>query len=278
MIISERKTNDYLTVAKFGEYSINPYIGCSHACKYCYASFMKRFTHHNEPWGEFLEVKRCDKPINLQRIDGKNVFMATVTDCYNEFEEEYRITRSILEQLVRGNCYLQIATKSKLVLRDLDLLKKMPRLSVALSVNTLDEQFRSDMDCASTIRERLDTLRILRENGIYTVLFMSPIFIYLTEWREIIEKTKDFVREYWFEILNLRGSYKYTILNYIKTHYPSIYPSYERIYLKGDKEELFGLEKEILAYCDENKIVYSDYFHHERVVQEEKHRIIGKNK
>ena len=41
-----------------GGYSVNPYVGCLHACKYCYASFMKRFTGHPEPWGTFLDVKR----------------------------------------------------------------------------------------------------------------------------------------------------------------------------------------------------------------------------
>ena len=51
--------------------------------------------------------------------------MGTVTDCYNPYEVKYGITRSILEQLVGVDCYLQIATKNKLILRDLDLLKKM---------------------------------------------------------------------------------------------------------------------------------------------------------
>ena len=39
------------------EYSVNPYVGCTHSCKYCYASFMKRFTGHTEPWGEFIDIK-----------------------------------------------------------------------------------------------------------------------------------------------------------------------------------------------------------------------------
>ena len=149
MVIAEKQTKDILTASKIGRYAINPYVGCPHACKYCYASFMKRFTNHPEAWGEFLDVKRCDKKIDLRKIAGKNVFMSTATDCYNPYEAKYGITRSILEQLVGSDCHLQISTKNKLILRDMDLLKRMKHLSIAMSVNTLDERFRRDMDKGS---------------------------------------------------------------------------------------------------------------------------------
>ena len=91
MIINEIKTNDYLTKSNLpaSDYVINPYVGCSHGCKYCYASFMKRFTGHQEAWGDFIDIKRCDKKINLKKIAGKSVFLSSVTDCYNEYEEKY---------------------------------------------------------------------------------------------------------------------------------------------------------------------------------------------
>ena len=218
MIIKEINVNNYLTKSNLpaSDYVINPYMGCPHGCKYCYASFMKRFTGHTEDWGTFVDIKKCDKQIILKRISKKNVFLSSVTDCYNPLEEKYKLTRNILEQLVASDCYLSISTKSKLILRDIDLLKQIKNLSVSMSINTLDEDFRKDMDNASTIKERLDALKKLHNNGIYTVLFMSPIFPYITEWKEIIEKSKDFIDEYWFENLNLRGSYKTYILNYIK--------------------------------------------------------------
>lgn len=100
MVINEIRTTNYLTASKIGSYCINPYTGCPHACRYCYASFMKRFTNHPEPWGEFIDVKRSNRPINLSKISGKNVVMSTVTDPYNPYEAKYRITRKILEQLV----------------------------------------------------------------------------------------------------------------------------------------------------------------------------------
>lgn len=277
MIVKEKEVKDYLTKSKIGEYAINPYIGCPHQCRYCYASFMKRFTNHPEQWGEFIDIKLCNKKIDTRKIVGKNVFMSSVTDCYNPYEANYNITRNILEQLVGVDCILQLSTKNKLILRDLDLLKQMKNVSVAMSVNTLDENFRKDMDKASSIKERLETLKTLYENGIYTILFMSPIFIGITEWKAIIEETKDYIHEYWFEDLNLRGAYKYDILNYISEKYPKVYPIFERIYIKGDRQELFTMDNEIRKYCDKNKINYSDYFHHEEVICNRENKKLGKN-
>lgn len=277
MIIKEKEVKDYLSKSKLGEYTINPYVGCPHKCRYCYASFMKRFTNHPEEWGEFIDIKICDKKIDIKKIDGKNVFMSSVTDCYNPYEAKYKITRNILKQLINSNCRLQISTKNKLILRDLDLLKQMKNVSVAMSVNTLDEKFRKDMDRASTIKERLETLKILNENGIYTILFMSPIFIGITDWKAIIEETKDYIKEYWFEDLNLRGSYKYDILRYLKEHYSNIYPIYENIYIKDNRQQLFDMDNEIKDYCNKNNINYSDYFHHEEVINNKENKKLGKN-
>ena len=275
MIIKEIKTNDYLTKSNLpsSDYVINPYVGCTHGCKYCYASFMKHFTGHDEKWGEFIDIKSCNKKIDLKKISGKNVFLSSVTDCYNELEEKYCITRNILEQLQYSDCNLSISTKSKLILRDIDILKKMKNLTVSLSINTLDEKFRSDMDNASSINERLETLRKLHENGIYTILFMSPIFPYITEWKEIIEISKDFVDEYWFENLNLRGSYKKEILEYIKTNYSKLYDSYVEIYVKNKDEYWINLAIEIKKFCDENNIKYINYFYHKELVEKKKVKI-----
>ena len=272
MIINEIKTNDYLTKSNLpaSDYVINPYVGCSHGCKYCYASFMKRFTGHQEAWGDFIDIKRCDKKINLKKISGKSVFLSSVTDCYNEYEEKYAITRSILEQLVKSACKLSISTKSKLILRDIDLLKKIKDVTVCMSVNTLDESFKDDMDKASSIKDRLDALKELHENGIYTVLFMSPIFPYITNWKEIIEISNDFVDEFWFENLNLRGSYKYSILNYIKEKYNDLFCKYIDIYENKNNYYWNDFSKKIEEYCVNNNIKYTNFFYHKELVDRKK--------
>ncbi len=273
MIIKEVKCNDYLTKSNLpsSDFVINPYIGCTHACKYCYASFMKRFTGHKENWGDFIDVKICDKKIDLKKISNKNVFLSSVTDCYNELEEKYCITRKILKQLQYSDCNLSISTKSKLILRDIDILKNIKNVTVSLSINTLDEKFKNDMDKASTIKERLDTLKILHENGIYTILFMSPIFPYITDWKRIIEISKEHVDEFWFENLNLRGNYKKEILEYIKNFNEELYNDYINIYIKNDMSYWENLSVEIEEYCNKNKIKYVNYFYHKKLVEKNKH-------
>lgn len=272
MVVIEKKiiTKDYLTKSNLpaSDYVINPYVGCPHACKYCYASFMKRFTGHDEIWGDFIDIKECDKPIDIKKLKGKSVFISSVTDCYNQYEEKYMITRKILEQLVDADCQITISTKSSLILRDLELLKKLPYLKVAFSINTLNESFRKDMDNASTIQERLKVMTVLHRAGIYTVLFMSPIFPYITEYKEIIDSTLNFAREYWFENLNLRGAYKKEILDYISSNYPDLLQEYQRIYIHKDMTYWRELAKDIDDYCKKMGIKYENYFYHEKLVSE----------
>ena len=73
-----------------GGYSVNPYVGCPHACKYCYASFMKRFTGHTEPWGAFLDVKNWKPIANPHKYDDERIVIGSVTDGYNPYEEQFR--------------------------------------------------------------------------------------------------------------------------------------------------------------------------------------------
>lgn len=267
MIVKEIKTNDYVSISKLptSDFVINPYIGCPHACKYCYARFMKRFTNHQEEWGEFIDVKLCDKKLNTKKLIGKNIFLSSVTDCYNPLEEKYKITRSILKQLIGIECNLTISTKSNLIIRDIDILKQLNHVEVALSMNTLDEKFKNDMDNASSIKDRIETLKILHEHGIKTVLFMSPIFPGATDFRSIIHTTKKYVDTYWLENLNLRGDYKITIMDYIQKNCPEYYPLYDEIYHKKNNTYWETLSKEIDAFCEKENVKYINYFYHEKI-------------
>ena len=262
----------YLTKSNLpaSDYVINPYVGCTHACMYCYACFMKRFTRHTEEWGTFIDIKNCDKPIDINKLKGKSVFLSSVTDCYNIYEVKHKVTRKILEQLVDADCAIDISTKSSLILRDTDLLKRCKNLRVSMSVNTLDEGFKNDMDNASSIRDRLNALEKLHHQGIYTVLFMSPIFPHITDFRAIIEESRSYINEYWFENLNLRGEYKRKILSYIYDKHPQLRSTYVDIYIKCKKSFWSDLALEIKEYCESNDICYTNFFYHEDLVKSKK--------
>ncbi|MFP3154468.1 radical SAM protein [Lachnospiraceae bacterium ZAX-1] len=159
-------------------------------------------------------------------------FFGSVTDAYNPFEKKYEKTRGILKQFIDTDAEIIIATKSKLVARDLDILKRIKRVTVAFSINTMDETFRRDMDRASTIQERVETMELLHSNGIYTVTFISPIFPEITDAIKIIDKTKDICDVFWLENLNLSGGYKNLIMKYIEEKYPEYREIYNGIYNK----------------------------------------------
>ena len=91
ILIREVETKNIMTKSSLpvGGYSVNPYVGCTHACKYCYASFMKRFTGHTEEWGTFLDVKHWPEIKNPKKYAGQRVVIGSVTDGYNPQEEQF---------------------------------------------------------------------------------------------------------------------------------------------------------------------------------------------
>ena len=246
IIVKSVLTKSNLPVADF---SANPYVGCEHACKYCYASFMKRFTNHNEDWGYFVDVKEWPEIKNPEKYSGKEIFIGSVTDPYQPLEEKYSRTRKLLEELQGVNVKISIATKSDLILRDLDLIKNFPEARVSFSINTLDEDFRSQMDEAVSIERRLNTMKIFHDNKIRTTCFISPIFPGITDVKAIIERSKDDCNLIWLENLNLRGDYKERILKYIHENHSELDDIYRAIYRRKDLSYWIDLSEEIKEFA-----------------------------
>jgi len=161
------------------DYCINPYVGCGHGCRYCYASFMKRFTGHLEPWGEFIDVK-VNAPYllrkQLKRAKQGVVALSTVTDPYQPIEKKYRLTRKCLEALLETQFSVNLLTRSSLCLRDMDLFKQFKNIEVGLSITTHDERIRKMFEPNSpSIQSRVNTLRTLRQEKIQTYAFVGPM-------------------------------------------------------------------------------------------------------
>lgn len=248
-----------------GDFVINPYIGCTHGCEYCYARFMKRFTGHTEPWGSFVDVKINAPdliPTDTNRYRNKSITIGSVTDPYQPVERRYKFTRRILEKLVPLQPEVDIMTKSDLVLRDVDLLKQFKHCIVAFSISSLDDRIRRELESrASPAGRRLDALKVLHRAGIKMALFVSPILPGLTDWQRLIKESKGSVGEYWFENLNLYPSIRRNIYQFLRGNYPKLVGKYEKIYSKGS-DYWRGEEKAIRDFCRENKVNCRIYFHH----------------
>ncbi len=179
MIIKEVQAKTILSKSKVFDYTINPYIGCEHGCTYCYARFMKRFTGHKERWGEFVDVK-TNAPVLLQReITNKRagkVWISGICDPYQPVEKKYELTKRCLEILLKRRWPVTIQTKSPLVLRDMESLRKFKEIQVGLTITTADENIREIFEPNSpTIKHRIEALGKLHSAGIKTFAMIAPL-------------------------------------------------------------------------------------------------------
>jgi len=161
------------------DYCINPYVGCFNGCRYCYATFMKRYTGHREAWGSFVDAKVNGPEVlqrQIRRARKGRVMISSVTDPYQPMEEEFRLTRRCLEILLQYQFPVHILTKSPVVLRDIDLIKEFKEIEVGVTVTTDDETIKGIFEPrAPSIDTRIHTLKTLYENGIHTYAFIGPM-------------------------------------------------------------------------------------------------------
>ncbi|MEJ2071641.1 MAG: radical SAM protein [Syntrophobacterales bacterium] len=164
------------------DYVINPFLGCAHGCRYCYAVFMRKYSHHHPiaPWGSFVEVKVniievLRSELRRKRHRGR-VLLSSVCDPYQPLEQRYRLTRGCLEALSEYGWGFDILTKSPLVTRDLDIFIEAPDVTVGLSIPTDNDSVRRVLEPNSPpIGARLATLKKLHATGIHTWVFIAPI-------------------------------------------------------------------------------------------------------
>mgnify|MGYP000935697812 CR=1 FL=1 len=283
MIIREIESKSILskTGIPIADYVINPYTGCIHSCIFCYARFMKRFTGHQEDWGKFIDVKVNAPdliPENTLKYEGKYIFLSSVTDPYLPLEREYRLTRRIIEKLIPLKPVLGILTKSDLILRDLDIIKQFENSEIGFSFSTLDENTRKEVEpAASPIEKRINALKEVHESGIQTYVFISPILPYLTDWKDIIEKTGEYADFFSFENLNIAGTVWSSVKRFLEEKHPDLVQEYKEIYsdnvyweiVEGKRSfpeppkfSILEVEEEIKEFCRAESLDCRLYFHH----------------
>jgi len=239
MIVREIYTRSILSKSMVFDYVINPYTGCQHGCTYCYARFMKRFTRHKEPWGEFVDVK-INAPAQLQqeiykKLPGR-VWISGVCDPYQPLEATYELTKKCLEILVQHDWPITIQTKSPLVLRDMKLFTGPNKIEVGLTVTTGDEMIRQLFEPnAPSINERIKALEKLHRAGIRTYAMIAPM---LPKAEELIAV--------------LRGKVDYILIDRMNYHYGDwVYKKYKLEDAMGD--DFFSRKSKDLASAFEKQ-------------------------
>ena len=195
MIVKEVHAKGILSRSQIHDYALNAYVGCQHDCAYCYARFMKRFTGHREPWGAFVDAK-VNAPELLAREIGRKkrgtVWISGVCDAYQPLEEKYRLTRRCLEILVDHGWPVRLQTKSPLVLRDLDILRRAADAEVGFTITTADERIRRIFESgAPPIAKRIEALGALHAEGVPTFVMVAPLLPHAGELAGLLRGKAD---------------------------------------------------------------------------------------
>ena len=144
------------------EYVINPYTGCAHGCRYCYAVFMGKYLkqHQHSPWGSFVEAKINIVDVLRGELARKRktgtAMLSSVCDPYQPAESHYKLTQGCLLALREHGWGVSILTRSPLVTRDIGILKTCMEVSVGFSIPTDDDRVRQIMEPqAPSIADRI---------------------------------------------------------------------------------------------------------------------------
>ncbi|NAZ24437.1 MAG: radical SAM protein [Thermofilum sp.] len=197
------------------DYSVNPYEGCSFNCIYCYI----RGSKFGESMAKTLSVKvnspeLLEKELSRRARKGEYgiIALSSSTEPYMPIEEKLKLTRKLLEIILKYKFPVHVLTKSKLVLRDLNLLKEIdknavlpsdlkPKLKhgaiISFSVSTLDEKLARILEPgAPAPKERLETMKKCREKGFLTGVCYIPVLPFISDREEQLDEMIKVAKEH----------------------------------------------------------------------------------
>ena len=169
------------------DFTLNPYSGCSFGCTYCYAAFFSRDIEKQNTWGNWVTVKENAAALLKKRkpgfLDGKRIYMSSVTDPYQPVEREVELTRQILKLMAdHHKPKLVVQTRSPTVVRDVDLYRQIEEngggVQINMTVTTDDEGIRRTFEpsCPSN-PVRLKAIGEVQAAGLDTCITMTPVLL-----------------------------------------------------------------------------------------------------
>jgi DNA repair photolyase len=231
------------------KWSLNPYIGCAHACVYCYARSYYAVAERGSPGEDFQTriLVKTNFPDVLRRElarpswRGEQVALGTATDAYQPAEGRYRLTRRVLEALRDHHTPLGLVTKSPMVYRDIDLLADLARVAkvrVFFTITTVDlALWRTLEPGTANPFKRLQVMRALVEAGVPAGVLLAPILPGITDSVERIEAVAAAASDHQATFfgsgaLRLKPVVREHYLDFVGESFPDLLPRYERAYTR----------------------------------------------
>ncbi|MCW1309914.1 MAG: radical SAM protein, partial [Candidatus Nanoarchaeia archaeon] len=187
------------------------------------------------------------------------VYISSVTDAYQPAEKRYEITRKCLEVLLKVNFPISIQTKSVLVLRDLDVIKKFSNKDIGFTITTIDDDDRKKYEPNSApVEEKFNAIKEIKEFGVNTWVFIGPFLPYITDKNDDIERLINKLAELHVDYvmidkLNLRQGVWDRIKFFLSNHYPELIGKYEEIFFK--KSDYYkNVKLKIVDLCKRNNL------------------------
>lgn len=163
------------------DFTLNPYSGCSFGCTYCYAAFFSRDKEKMDNWGKWLSVKENALTLLMKYrkkpLQGKTIYLSSVTDPYQPIEKDIELTRNILKELIDYHeVRLVVQTRSPLITRDIDLFQKFDNIQINMTVTTDSEKVRKIFEpyCTGN-RQRLKAIKEINDAGVQSCITMTPL-------------------------------------------------------------------------------------------------------
>jgi DNA repair photolyase len=244
-----------LNESQLRDYCVNPYVGCGHACVYCYAApITSRFSKHAESWGGFVDAKVNAPQVLAKEAERKkgDVFVSSLCDPYQPAETKYKLTRACLEVLLAHQFSVTIQTKSALVTRDIDLLKQFKDVEVGFTFTSLDDGVRRAFEPgSSSVQEKLDAIKALRAAGVRVYVFFGPMLPYLSDVgmdEYFATFAKLGVSHVFVDRLNLKPGVWSTVESVLKENYPDMVEKWKEV-LYGKSDYWERTKKQVSALC-----------------------------
>lgn len=250
---------------------VNLYRGCEHDCIYCDARSSCYKMEH-----AFLDIEVKENALELLEEEltkkRKKIVVSTgsMSDPYMPLEKHIKLTRGLLERIYLYGHGIHIQTKSDLILRDIDLLKKInkrTKASVSVTITTLDDELAKIIEPKATLpSKRLELLEKLHEAGIQTYVWITPLLPYLTDTLDNLRSILNACKKYqvkgivYFDfLLTLREGNREHFYQMLDEHFPRLKQKYIHDYGNSyccPSPYLKYLKDYLCRFCEEHQILY----------------------